>query len=129
MLAYDEVALQIWQAYVCSLAHRLGDLSEMPAKEHPASHPTNEPSPTHNWNQPDGRRFDLQPGKTVIQWSCTACGRNFVHDLGTEEWYAALPRVLGFERVDGVSKRWLAENCSGKFQSVDEQARQLRRAS
>lgn len=101
----------------------------MPVKEAPACHPSEEPSSTHNWAQPDGRRLDLQAGKTIIQWSCTACGRHFVHDLGTEEWYAVFPRVLDFERLEGMGEHWLAEACPGIYQSVEEQRQKLQRAS
>jgi hypothetical protein len=81
------------------------------------------PSATHNWAQSDGRRLELQPGKRLIHWRCTSCRRNCVHDLTTKEWYAVFPRVLDFERLDEVSQRWLAEECSGQYQAADERAR------
>jgi hypothetical protein len=46
-----------------------------------------------------------------------------VHDLTTKEWYAVFPRVLDFERLDEVSQRWLAEECSGQYQAADDRAR------
>jgi hypothetical protein len=99
------------------------EVLEMPAQQSPATVPSPGPSATHSWDQPDGRRLELQPGKTLIHWRCTACRRSFVHDLTVQEWYAAVPRVLDFERLDGVTQRWLAQECSGHYQPADEQAR------
>lgn len=99
------------------------EVLEMPAQPSPATLPPLKPSATHNWDQPGGRRLELQPGKILIHWRCTICRRSFVHDLTAQEWYAAFPRVLDFERLDGVTQRWLAEECSGHYQPADEQAR------
>jgi hypothetical protein len=99
------------------------EVLEMPAQPSPPTVPSPGPSATHSWDQPDGRRLELQPGKTLVHWRCTICRRNFVHDLTSQEWYAAFPRVLDFERLDGVTQRWLAEECSGHYQPADEPAR------
>ena len=96
---------------------------EMPAQESSTVLLSPGPSATHNWTQPDGRRLELQPGKRLIHRRCTSCRRNFVHDLTTKEWYAVFPRVLDFERLDEVSQRWLAEECSGQYQAADDRAR------
>jgi hypothetical protein len=102
------------------------EVLEMPAQPSPATLPSLKPSATHSWDQPDGRRLELQPGKALIHWRCTICRRSFVHDLTTQEWYAAFPRVLDFERLDGVTQRWLAEACSGRYQPADERARRTK---
>jgi hypothetical protein len=99
------------------------EVLEMPAQPSTATLPPLKPSATHKWDPPDGRQLELQPGKTLIHWRCTACRRNFVHDLTAQEWFAAFPRILDFERLDGVSQRWLAEECSGQYQAADERAR------
>ena len=78
------------------------EVLEMPAQPSPTTLPSLGPSATHSWDQPDGRRLELQPGKTLIHWRCTICRRSFVHDLTAQEWYAAFPRVLDFERLDGL---------------------------
>ena len=105
------------------------EVHEMPTQPSPTTQPSLGPSTTHSWDQPDGRRLELQPGKTLMHWRCTICRRNFVHDLTTDEWYAAFPRVLDFERLDEVSTRWLAEECSGHYQPSDDNERKTQNKS
>jgi hypothetical protein len=95
----------------------------MPAKEPQTnSHSSDGPSNTHTWLLPDGRHLEIQPGKPLLHRMCVTCNRNFVHDLETEEWYAAYPRMFDFDRLDDVSARWLNEACPGEYLSADAQA-------
>ena len=73
-----------------------------------------EPSWTHQWLLPEGRRIALQPGKPLLHRLCTVCNRNFVQDSTTGEWFAAIPRMFDFERLHGVSEKWLDDPCPGK---------------
>jgi hypothetical protein len=95
----------------------------MPAKEPPGLLLSAEPSPTHTWSKPQGRRLELEPGKPLIQWSCTTCQRHFVNEPATGDWYAAFPRMLDFERLDSVSEQWLSEDCPGRQLASDQEAR------
>jgi hypothetical protein len=80
----------------------------------PDRSPLDGPSSTHRWYCPKGRLLELEPGKPLLQLTCTACFRNFVHDLIIGEWYAALPRVFDFERLDELTDLWLEEECLGR---------------
>jgi hypothetical protein len=73
------------------------------------------PSSTHCWLIAEGRKLELEPGKPLLHRFCTACQRNFVHDLTTGEWYAAIPRMFDFERLHMLSEHWLNEPCPGKL--------------
>jgi len=95
----------------------------MPAKDPAVSLPSNEPSPTHSWLARDARQLETKPGEPVLHRFCTACHRNFVHDISSGEWYAAFPGVFDFERLDEVSSRWLSEECPGERLITDELAR------
>jgi hypothetical protein len=94
----------------------------MPAKE-TSIVPSTEPSTTHTWSMPHGRRLELEPGKTLIQWSCITCQRHFVNEPAIAEWFAAFPRTLDFERLDAVSELWLNEDCPGRHLASDENVR------
>jgi hypothetical protein len=74
---------------------------------------TNTPSSTHSWLLPEGRRLELEQGKPLLHRVCTVCKRNFVNDLMTGEWYAVIPRMFDFERLHGVSEKWMAAPCPG----------------
>ena len=102
----------------------------MPAKEPLVRSNTflpHEPSSTHSWSMPDGRRLELEPGKVLVQWSCTTCQRHFVNEPAIGEWYAAFPRTLNFERLDNVSELWLNGDCPGRQLASDVNARRALR--
>jgi hypothetical protein len=76
----------------------------MPAKEAPGVLLSAEPSPTHTWSKPHGRRLELEPGKPLIQWSCTTCQRHFVNQPAT-----GTPPFLAF----WISSDWTASASNG----------------
>ncbi|HTW86502.1 MAG TPA: hypothetical protein VMD75_00725 [Candidatus Binataceae bacterium] len=96
----------------------------MPVKEPPVPRQVMEPSSTHTWLLPKGRKLNIVPGTPLVHRLCTSCQRNFVHDLNKNEWYAAFPRMFDFERYDDeISARWLTEECPRTCVTFDEEAR------
>ena len=73
-----------------------------------------EPSSTHQWLSAEGRQLELEPGKPLLHRLCVACHRNFVKDMTSGKWHAALPRMFDFELLHPMTEAWLSEPCPGK---------------
>ena len=95
----------------------------MPGKGPSTNHLPTEPSSTHSWLSPEGRRLEIESGKPLLHRFCTTCHRNFVCDLLTDTWYAVFPRLFDFELLDDVRERWLNEVCPEKYLDSDVEAR------
>ncbi len=69
---------------------------------------------THEWYSPNGRRIEIEPGKSVIHHQCSRCRRDFVHDPASEERYPVHVSIFELQRLpDSIATRWLAEPCPG----------------
>jgi hypothetical protein len=69
---------------------------------------------SHQWAGAQGRRVEIEPGRTLIQHHCSRCRRDFIEDLLTGERYAVYVSVFRFRKLpDLISRRWLGELCPG----------------
>ena len=69
---------------------------------------------SHNWSEVEGRKLEIEPGKSLIQRHCTRCARDFVEDAQTGERYAVHVSIFSFKKLPAsISKRWLGELCPG----------------
>jgi hypothetical protein len=81
------------------------------------------------WNTHDrfSRRLKLVPGQPLIQQDCHECGRAFVDECSTGEWYDVHVSIFKLHRLsDEVTSRWLSEKCPTEHLMTDEADRQIR---
>jgi hypothetical protein len=64
---------------------------------------------SHAWNI---RELELDASGLLIQHTCADCGRNFVEELRTGEFYAVHVGATRFDRLsDEITARWLVNFC------------------
>jgi hypothetical protein len=81
---------------------------------------------SHDWIPPRGRLLNIE-GKLLRHDSCTACGRDFVEDVGAGLRYAVRVMAFDFARLaDDVTDRWMKSECPGRRLAADDEDRSTR---
>ena len=79
---------------------------------------------THDWSI---SFLGLASGAPLIHQVCRKCRRSFVEECSTGERYAVHASLFKFHRLsDGVTSRWLSEDCPAERQMADETDRRTR---
>ena len=69
---------------------------------------------SHQWSDVRHRQIDIEPGKSLLQFHCSRCMRDFVEDTSTGERHAVYVSVFRLRNLpDQISAHWLAEMCPG----------------
>lgn len=73
---------------------------------------TSEAWNSHQWSDVKHRQIDVEPGKSIIQFHCSRCMRDFVEDTSTGERRAVYVSVFRLRNLpDQISAQWLGEMC------------------
>ncbi len=66
---------------------------------------------SHTWISARGRILSIA-GKSLRQFKCRNCRRDFVEEIGTGARYAVHVSIFDFDRLaDSVTDRWLKQPC------------------
>lgn len=83
---------------------------------------------THSWSEGLPPHQILQDGRTILHHRCSRCGRDFGFELDGSGWHAVYIGVFSVELLDdGVTRRWVYEECPGQLLTIDDVARTNRR--
>jgi hypothetical protein len=76
---------------------------------------------SHLWSDGANPRQLNYNGRTIMHHRCLRCGRDFAQGFdGLFNWEAVYVGVTRIERLsDGVTARWLAEECPGELIPAD----------
>jgi hypothetical protein len=84
---------------------------------------------SHKWTSVRGRSLAIA-GKTLRQFKCRHCRRDFVQETGSGERYAVHVSMFGFDRLaDEVTDRWLKQPCPHTAPRSDDDDRLTRHAA
>ncbi len=83
---------------------------------------------SHTWISARGRILSIA-GKSLRQFKCRNCRRDFVEEIGTGARYAVHVSIFDFDRLaDSVTDRWLKQPCPRTALRSDDDDRRTRGA-
>jgi hypothetical protein len=81
-------------------------------------------SGNHEWYELREPHLMIESGEAVLHNHCVQCGRDIVTVLSSGSLHAVYVSVFCFYRLDdGVTERWLSEQCPGQRLASDDEDR------